>query len=165
MSTNLENSTVAPGLAKVSFHSSPKEGQCQRIYKLLYSCAHAAYNKVMIKVFQARLQKYSNWKIPDVQAGFRKVRGTGDQIAKICCLIEKAREFQKKIDLCFTDYAKSLTVWITENTGKFLKRGAYHTTLLASLRVIYAFKESTVRTLHETTDWFKIVKWAHQGCI
>ena len=86
----------------------------------------------MLKVFQARLQQYVNHELPDVQAGFRKGRGTRDQIANIHWIIEKAREFQKNIYFCFTDYAKALDVWITTNCGKFLKRWEYQTILLAS---------------------------------
>ena len=86
----------------------------------------------MLKILQARLQQYVNRELPDVQAGFRKGRGTRDQIANICCITEKAREFQKNIYFCFTDYAKPLTVWITVNCGKFWKRREYQTTWPAS---------------------------------
>ena len=79
-------------------------------------------SKVMLKILQARLQQYMNRELPDVQPGFRKSRGTRNQIANICWIIEKAREFQKNIYFCFIDYAKPLTVWITTNCGKFLKR-------------------------------------------
>ena len=81
----------------------------------------------MVLVFQARLQQYVNCELPDVQAGFRKGRGTRDQIANICWIIEKAREFQKNIYFCFT-MPKPLTVWIPINCGKFLKRWEYQTT-------------------------------------
>ena len=76
----------------------------------------------MLKILQARLQQYVNHELPDVQVGFRKGRGTRDQIAKICWIMEKAREFQKNIYFCFFDYAKALTVWITINCGNFFKR-------------------------------------------
>ena len=89
-------------------------------------------SKVMLKILQARLQQYMNHEFPDVQAGFRKGRGTRDQIANICWIIEKAREFQKNIYFCFIDYAKALTVWITINHGKFWKRWEYQTTWFAS---------------------------------
>ena len=79
--------------------------------------SHAS--KVMLKILQARLQQYVNHEIPDVQAGFRKGRGTRDQITNIRWIMEKAREFQKSIYFCFIDYAKPLTVWITINCGKF----------------------------------------------
>ena len=88
--------------------------------------------KVMLKILQARLQQYVNCELPDVQAGFRKGRGTRDQIANICWIMEKAREFQKNIHFCFIDYAKALTVWITINCEKFWKRWEYQTTWPAS---------------------------------
>ena len=94
MSANLENSAVTTGLEKVSFHSNPKEGQCQRMLKLPHNCTHLIShgNKVMLKILQARFQQYVNHGLPDVQAGFQKGRGTRDQIANICWIIEKARE-------------------------------------------------------------------------
>ena len=85
----------------------------------------------MLKILQARLQQYINQELPDVQAGFKKGRGTRDQIANILCIIEKAREFQKNTYFCFTDYVKAF-VWITTNCGKFLKKREYQTTLPAS---------------------------------
>ena len=91
MPANLENSTVATGLENVSFHSNPKE---LSNYSTIALISHAS--KVMLKIFQARLQQYVNRELPDVQAGFRKDRGTRDQIANIHWIIEKAREFQKK---------------------------------------------------------------------
>ena len=84
----------------------------------------------MLKILKARLQQYVNRELPDVQAGFRKGRGTRDQIANICWVIKKAREFQKNIYFCFMP--KPLIVWITTNCGKFLKRWEFHTTLSAS---------------------------------
>ena len=81
----------------------------------------------MLKILQVRLQQYMNCELPDVQAGFRKGRGIGDQIANICWIIKKAREFQKNIYFCFIDYAKAF-VWITINCGKFFKRWEYQTT-------------------------------------
>ena len=86
----------------------------------------------MLKILQARLQQYVNCELPYVQADFRKGRGTRDQIANICWIIEKAREFQKNIYFCFIEYAKALTVWITKNCGKFWKRWEYQTTWPAS---------------------------------
>ena len=82
----------------------------------------------MLKILQARLQQYVNCELSYVQAGFRKGRGTRDQIANILWIIDKAREFQKSIYFCFIDYAKALTVWITINCGKFSKRWEYQTT-------------------------------------
>ena len=106
MPANLENSEVATGLGKVSFHSNPKERQCQRMFKLLHNCTHLTCYKVMLKILQVELQNCVNQGLPNVQTGFRKGRGTRDQIAKICWFIEKAREFQKNI-YCFIDYAKA----------------------------------------------------------
>ena len=102
MPANLENSVVATVLEKVSFHSDPKE--CSN-YHTIALISHAS--KVMLKILQARLQQYMNRELPDVQGGFRKGRGTRDQIANICWIIKKAREFQKNIYSCFIDYAKA----------------------------------------------------------
>ena len=127
MPANLENSAVATGLEKVSFHSNPKERQCQKCsnYHTIPVISHAS--KVMLKILQARLQQYVNRELPDVRAGFRKGRGTRDQIANIRWIMEKAREFQKNIYFCLIDYAKAF-VWITINCGKFRKRWEYQTT-------------------------------------
>ena len=107
MPANLENLAVATGLEKVSYHSNPKERQCQRIsyYYTITLISHAS--KVMLKILQARLQQYMNHELPDVQPGFRKGRGMRDQIANICWIIKKAREFQKNIYFCFTDYSEA----------------------------------------------------------
>ena len=86
----------------------------------------------MLKILQARLQQYMNHELPDIQAGFRKGRGSRDQISNICWIIEKARDFQKNVYFCCIDYAKALTVWITTNCGKFFKRWEYQTTWPAS---------------------------------
>ena len=103
MPANLENSAVATGPEKVSSHSNPKERQCQGMFKLPHNCTFSHASKVMLKILQVRLQQYVNQELPDVQAGFRKGRGTRDQIANICWIIEKAREFQKNIYFCFID--------------------------------------------------------------
>ena len=102
MLANLENSKVATGLEKVSFHSNAKE---YLNYCTIVLISHAS--KVMLKILQARLQQYMNHEIPDIQAGFRKGRGTRDQIANIHWITEKIREFQKSIYFCFIDYAKA----------------------------------------------------------
>ena len=86
---------MAIGLEKISFHSNPKEKQCQRMLKLLHNCTHLTRSKVMLKVLQTKLQQYMNRELPDVQSGFRKGRGSRNQIANIHWIIEKAREFQK----------------------------------------------------------------------
>ena len=105
-----------------------------------------------------------NRELPDVQAGFRKGRGTRHQIANICWIIKKAREFQKNIYFCFIDYAKALTVWITIN-WKILKEMGISDHLTCLLRNLYAGQEATVRTGHGTTDRFQIGKGVRQGCI
>ena len=105
---NLENSAMATGLEKVSFHSNLKERQCQRMFKLPRNFAHLTHtSKVIVKILQVRLQQYMNHEIPDVQAGFRKGRGTRDKIGSIHWIIEKAREIQKIIYFSFTDYTKA----------------------------------------------------------
>ena len=119
MPANLENLAVATGLEKVSFHSNPKERQCQSRFKLPHKCTHLTPSKVMVKILQARLQQYMNRELPDVQVGFRKGRGTRDQIANICCTIKKAREFQKNNYFCFIDYAKAFDCVNHKNCGKF----------------------------------------------
>ena len=100
------------GTGNAQFHSNPKERQCQRMLKLSDKCAHLTCLESMLKILQTRLQQYVNWELPDVQAGFRKGRGSRDQIANICWTIEKAREFQKNVYFCFIDYTKaSLHIW------------------------------------------------------
>ena len=112
---------MGPGLEKVSFHSNPKEGQCQRMLKLPHNCTHLTPSKVMLKILQARLQQYMNHELPDVQAGFRKGRGTRDQIANIRWIMEKAREFHKNIYFCFVDYAKAFDCVDHNKLWKILK--------------------------------------------
>ena len=105
MPANLENSAVATGLEKGQF--SPKERQCQRCSNYCIIALISQASKVMLKILQDRFQQYVNSELPDVQAGFRKGRGTRDQIANIHWIMEKAREFQKTIYFCFIDYAKA----------------------------------------------------------
>ena len=107
MPVNLENSAVATGLEKVSFHFNPRDEKCQKIFKLPPIALISYASKVMPKVLQAKLQQYMNCELPDAQAGFRKGRGTRDQIANIHWIIKKAREFLKNIYFCFIDYAKA----------------------------------------------------------
>ena len=145
MPANLESSPMTTGLEKVSFHSNPKERQCQRLFRLPHSWTHLSSvqfsrsvvsdslgphelqharppshtSKVMLKFVQVRLQQYTNPELPDVQAGFRKGRGSRDQIANICWISEKAREFQKNIYFCFIDYAKAFDCVDHNQRGKF----------------------------------------------
>ena len=117
----------------------------------------------MLKILQARLQQYVNHELPDVQAGFRKGRGTRDQIANICWIIKRAREFQKNIYFCFIDYAKAFDIVDHNKLWKILKKMEIPDHL--TTRNLYAGQEATVITGHGTTDWFQIGKGVHQGCI
>ena len=162
MSANLENSAVATGLEKVSFLSNPKERQCQRMLKLPQSCTHFTCQQVMLKIFQASLQNYVNHKLPDVQAGFRKGRGTRDQIAHIHWIIEKAREFQK--NFYFIDCAKAFDCVNHNKLWTILKKIGIPDHLAYILRNVSAGQEARVRIGHGTVDWFRIVNRVHQGC-
>ena len=106
-----------------------------------------------------------NHELPDVQAGFRKGRGTRDQIANICWIMEKAREFQKNIYFCLIDYAKAFDYVVHNKLWNILKEMGISDHLTCLLRNLYAGQEATVRTGHGTTDWFQIGKGVHQGCI
>ena len=118
----------------------------------------------MLKILQARLQQYMSSELPDVQAGFRKGRGTRDQIANICWIIEKARELQKNIYICFIDYAKAFDC-VDHNMWKILKETGIPDHLTYLLRNLYAGQEATVRTGHVTTGWFQIGKGVRHSCI
>ena len=112
----------------------------------------------MLKILQARLQQYVNHEIPDVQAGFRKGRGTRDQIANVCWIIKKAREFQKNIYFCFVDYAKAFDCVDNNKLWKILQEMEISDHLTCLLENLYAGQKATVRTGHGTTDWFQIRK-------
>ena len=112
----------------------------------------------MLKILQARLQQYLNRELPDVQAGFRKGRGTRDQVANIPWIIKKAREFQKNIYFCFIDYAKAFDCVDHNKLWKILKEVGISQCLTFLLRNLYVGQEATVRTVHGTTDWFQIRK-------
>ena len=117
----------------------------------------------MLKILQARFQQYMNCVCVDVLAGFRKGRGTKDQIANICWIIEKAREFQKNI--CFIDYTKAFDCMDHNNLWKILKEMGIPSHLTCLLRNMDAGQEATVRTRHGTMDWLQVGKGVHQGCI
>ena len=138
MLANLKNSAVAIELEKVSFHSNPKEGQCQRMFKLMHNCIHFTWNKVMLKILQARLQYYMNQELPGVQSRFRKGRGTREQIANICWITEKARKFQKNIYFYFIDYAKAFDCMDHNKLQKILKEMGILDHLACLLRNLYA---------------------------
>ena len=133
MPENLENSAVATGLEKSVFISIPKKGNAKECsdYRTIAFISHAS--KIILKILQVRLPQHVNQEVLDVQAGFRKGRGTRDQIANILWITVKARGFQKNPSTsALLSMLKTLTVWITTNCGKFLKRWEYQTTLPAS---------------------------------
>ena len=119
----------------------------------------------MLKILQARLQQYVNCELPGVQAGFRKGRGTRDQIANIHWIVEKAREFQKNIYFCFIDYAKAFDCVDHNKLWEILKEMGIPDHLTCLLRNLYAGQEATIRTGRGTIDWFQIGKGVPQGCI
>ena len=119
----------------------------------------------MLKILQARLQQYMNRELPDIQAGFRKSRGTRDQIANICWIIKKAREFQENIYFCFIDYAKAFDCVDHNKLRKILTEMGIPDHLACLLRNLYAGQEATVRTGHGTIDWFQLRKGVRQGCL
>ena len=162
MQANSENSAVATGLEKVSFHSNPKAKECSN-YRTIALISHAS--KVMLKILQARLQQYVSHEFPDVQARFRKGRGIRDQIVNICWIIEKVREFQKNIYFCFIDCAKAFDCVDHNKLWKILKEMEIPDHLTCLFRNLYAGQEAAVRTGHGTTDWFQIGKGVCQGCI
>ena len=141
----------------------PKKGNAKECsnYRTIAPISHAS--KVMFKILQARLQQYVNRELPDVQAGFRKGRGTRDQVANIRWIMEKAREFQKNIYFCFIDYAKAFDWWITAN-WKILKEMELPD-LICLQKNLYGGQEATIRTGHGTTDCFQTGKGVQQGCI
>ena len=146
MPANLENSAVV-----IPKKVNAKE--CSN-YCTIALISHAS--KGMLKILQARLQQYMNRELPDVQAGFRKGRGTRDQIANIHWIIEKAREFQKNIYFCFIDYAKIFDCVDHNKLWEILKQMGLTDHLTCFLRNLYASQEATVRTGHGTTDWFQM---------
>ena len=142
MPANLENSAVATGLENISFHSNPKERNAKVYsnYRTVALLSHAS--KVMLKTLQARVQQYMNCEHPDVQAGFRKGRGTRDLIVNICWIIKKGREFQKSIYFCFIDYAKAFDCADHKKLWKILKEMRIPDHLICLLRNLYAGQEA-----------------------
>ena len=119
----------------------------------------------MLKILQARLQPYAKRELPDVQAGFRKSRGTRDQTANIHWILEKVREFEKNIYFCFTDYAKAFDSVDHNKLWKLFKETGIPNHIICLLQNLYAGQEATVMTGYGTTDWFQIGKGVQQGCI
>jgi len=147
------------------FIPTPKKGNAKECsnYCTIELISHSS--KVMLKILQARLQQYVNCEISDVQARFRKGRGTRDQIANIYWITEKARELQKNIYFCFIDYSRIFDCVDHNKLWKILQEMGIPDHLTCLLRNLYAGQEATVRTGHGTTDWFQIGKGIHQGCI
>ena len=165
MPANLENSAWPQDWKRSVFIPIPKKGNAKEYsnYRTIALISHTS--KVMLKILQARLQQYVNRELSDVQAGFRKGRGTRNQIANICWIMEKTREFQKNIYVCFIDYAKAFDCVDHNKLWKILQEMGIPDHLTCLLRNLYASQEVTVRTGHGTTDWFQIGKAVRQGCI
>ena len=143
----------------------PKKGNAKECpnYHIIALTSYAT--KVMLKILQARLQQYINSELPDVQAGFRKGRGSRHQNANIRWIIEKAKEFQKNTYFCFINYAKTFDSVDHNKLWKILKDMGIPEHLTCHLRNLYAGEEATVKTGYGATDWFQIGKGVHQGCI
>ena len=147
------------------FISIPKKGnakECSNYHTIAFI---SNTSKVMLEILQVRLQQNVNRELPDVHAGFRKGRGTRDQIANIRWIIKKAREFQKNIYFCLTDYANTFDCVDHNELWKILQEMGIPDHLICLLRNLYAGQETTVRTGRGTTDWFQIGKGVCQGCI
>ena len=146
-----------------AFIPIPKKGNAKECsnYRTTEPISHTS--KVMLKILQARLQQCVKRELPDVKAGFRKGRGTRDQIANLCWIIKKAREFQKNIYFCFIDYAKAFDCGDHSKLWKILKEMGIPDHLTCLLRNLYAGQEATVSTRRGTTDWFQIGKGVCQG--
>ena len=164
MPTNLETQQWPQDRKRSVFIPIPKKGNAKKCsnYGTIALISHAS--KVMLKILQARLQQYMNRELPNVQAGFRKGRGTRDQFANICWTMEKAREFQKNIYFCFINYAKAFDYVDHNKLWKILKEMGIPDHLTYLLRNLYTGQEATVRTGHGT-DWFQKGKGVCQGCV
>ena len=149
---------MATGLKKSGFILIPKKGNAKECSNYCTIVLISHISKVMLKILQARLQQYMNHELPDVQAGFRKGRGTRDQIASTHWNIEKARKFKKNIYFCFSDYAKAFACVDPNKLWKILKEMGIPDHFTCLLRNLYAGKEATVVTGHGTMDWFQIGK-------
>ena len=165
MLANLETQQWPQDWKRSVFIPIPKKGNAKACsnYHIIALISHDS--KVMLKILQPRRQQYVNQKLPDVQAGFRKSRGTRDQIANICWIIKKARDFRKNIYFCFTDYTKTFDCVDHNKLRKVLKEMGLPDHLTCLLRNLYTGQEATVRTRRGTMDCFKIGKGVHQGCI
>ena len=163
MPANLETQQWPQHWKMSVFFPIPKKSNAKECSNYCTIALISNASKVMLKILQARLQQYANHELPDVRAGFRKGKGTRDQIANIHWIIEKAREFQK--DICFIDYTKAFDCMDHNNLWKILKEMGIPSHLTCLLRNMDAGQEATVRTRHGTMDWLQVGKGVHQGCI
>ena len=147
------------------FIPTPNKGNAKEYSNYCTIVLISQSSKVMLKILQARLQLYVNCELPDVQAGFRKGRGTRDQISNIHWIIEKAKEIQENSYFCFIDYAKAFDCVDHSKLWKILQEMGIPHHLTCLLKNLYTGQEPTVRTGHVTTDWFQIGKGVRQGCI
>ena len=164
MPPNLENSAVATGLEMLVFIPIPKKGNDKECSNYHTTALISHTSKVIVKILQARLQQYVNHELSDVQAGFRKGRGTRDQITNIHWIIEEAREFQKNIYLYFIEYTKAFDCVNHIKLWKILKELGTLGHLTFFQRNLYAGQKATIRSCHQTTDWFQI-RQGVQGCV
>ena len=165
MPANLENSSVAQDWKRSVFILIPKKGNAKECSNQCTIALISHTRKVMLKILQARFQQYVNQELRDVQAGFRKGRGTRDQIANFCWIIEKTREFQKNIYFCFIDHAKAFDCGDHNKLWKILQEMGIPDHLTCLLRNLYAGEEATVRTGHGKMNRFKIGKGMCQSSI
>ena len=165
MPANLENSEVATGLEKVSFHSNPKERQCQRMFKLLHNCTHFTCQQSNAQNFPSQPSIVRELRTSRCSVWTQKGRGTRDQIVNIHWIIEKARELQKKHLLLLYYLCSSFDCVDRNKLWKILQEMGIPDHLMCLLRNLYSGQEATVRTGHGTTDWFQSVKGVHQDSI
>ena len=165
MPANLENQQRPQDWKRLVFIPIPKKGNAKEGSNYCTIALIAQTSNVMLKILQARLQQYVNCELPDVQAGFRKGRRTRDQIANICWIIKKARAFQINIYFCFIEYTKSFDCLDYNKLWKILQVMGTPDHITCLLRSFYTGQEATVRTGHGTTNWLKIGKGIHQGCV
>ena len=159
----IEKTTVATELEKVSFHSNSKERQHQRMFKLQYNCPHFMCQQGNAQNPSSQTSTVCELRTSRCTTGFRKGRGTRDQIANISWIIEKPRELQKVIYFCFIDYTKAFDC--VDHNKLWKKEMGITDHLTCLLRNLYAGQEVAVRTRHVTIDWFQIGKGVHQCCI
>ena len=159
MPANLESSAGATGL------EIPKKGNAKECSNYHTIALISNASKVMLKILQARLQQCMNQELLDVPAGFRKGRGTRNQIANINWIMEKATEFQKNNYFCFIDYTKATNCVDHNKLQQILKETGLPSHLTCLLRSLYTGQEAMFRTRHRTTDWFKVGKGVQHGCI